>query len=179
MTSLAVADALEHECGLHTDIKWPNDILVDGRKVCGILAETVETESGRAVIVGIGINLHSNSLPEELRGVATSVEEVNGQKVDDEVLLSSLLDSFVVRYDALHNDGGIDGMLQEWTSRSSYAEGKRIRVSLGDGILEGTTRGIASDGALRVETDTGEITLVHAGDVTLSGTLTEGRPRNG
>jgi BirA family biotin operon repressor/biotin-[acetyl-CoA-carboxylase] ligase len=179
MTSLAVADTLEQVCGLRSDIKWPNDVLIDGRKICGILAETVETEAGRAAIVGIGINLNSNSLPDELRDIATSVEDASGQTVDEEVLFSKLLDLFAVRYDALHEFEGTNKLLREWTARSSYAEGKRVRVSIGDGIVDGTTRGIASDGALRVETATGEITLVHAGDVTLSGAPTEGRPYSG
>ena len=74
MSALAVADALGEACRLETDIKWPNDILAGERKVCGILAETVETNAGRAVMVGIGINLKQCVLPEELLSVATSVD---------------------------------------------------------------------------------------------------------
>jgi BirA family biotin operon repressor/biotin-[acetyl-CoA-carboxylase] ligase len=166
MCALAVADALGDACRLETDIKWPNDILAGERKVCGILAETVETNAGRAVIVGIGINLKLSALPEELSVVATSVEEATGRAFDEEEeLLRSLVDSIARRYEELHQARGADELLKEWAARSSYAEGKRVRVALPDEMFEGTTRGLASDGALRVETDAGSIRLVHAGDV--------------
>ncbi|MDQ3821010.1 MAG: biotin--[acetyl-CoA-carboxylase] ligase, partial [Acidobacteriota bacterium] len=71
MSALAVRDALLEACGLRTDIKWPNDIVVGDRKLCGILAETVETGTGRAVILGIGINLDDRAFPPELRETAT------------------------------------------------------------------------------------------------------------
>lgn len=166
MFALAVADALSDACRLETDIKWPNDILAGERKVCGILAETIETNAGRAVVVGIGINLKQCALPEELLSVATSVEEATGRAFDEEEkLLRSLVDSIARRYDGLHQASGADELLQEWAARSSYAAGKRVRVALSDEIFEGTTRGLASDGALRVETDAGLIRHVHAGDV--------------
>ena len=179
MTALAVGDALLDACGLQTDIKWPNDLLVDGRKVCGILTETVETDQGRAAIVGIGVNLNTNALPEELRVVATSVEEVTGTAPDSEALLRRLLLSFSQRYAALHQSPGAEEMLKEWSSRSSYSDGACVRISLEDDIVEGVTRGLASDGALRVETNDGEIRLVRAGDVAAqSGAPTKGRLYN-
>lgn len=167
MSSLVVADALFETFKFQTDIKWPNDVLVDGRKVCGILTETVETDQGRAAIVGIGVNLNANALPEELRDFAISVEEVTGNAPDPEELLRLLMLSFSRRYDALHQASGPEEMLKEWTTCSSYSEGKLVRISLDDEIVEGVTRGLASDGALRVETDTDEIRLVRAGDVTV------------
>jgi BirA family biotin operon repressor/biotin-[acetyl-CoA-carboxylase] ligase len=166
MSSLAVADALSEACQLETDIKWPNDVLANGRKVCGILAETVETENGRAVIVGIGINLKQGAFPAELKDVATSVEAEVGSAPVLEELLRSLTHSIARRYDALHQSTGAAELLGEWSARSSYAEGMRVRVALEGETLEGITRGLASDGALRVETDAGEIRIVRAGDVT-------------
>ena len=168
MTSLVVADALQEAVNLQTDIKWPNDLLVNGRKVCGILTETVETGMGRAAIVGIGINLNANALPEALLAVATSVEEVTGHAPNAEEILRLLLLSFSRRYDEIHQASGKEEMLKEWTDRSSYSKGTRVRIRLGDENVEGVTRGLASDGALRVETDAGEIRLVRAGDVTVA-----------
>src|ERR1051325_2795718 len=75
MAALPVSDALMKSCGLRADIKWPNDILADERKLCGILAETIETVYGSAAIVGIGINLTKAAVPKELRSNATSLEE--------------------------------------------------------------------------------------------------------
>jgi biotin-(acetyl-CoA carboxylase) ligase len=105
-------------------------------------------------------------LPLELRESATTVEEAAGRACETEELLRSLTRSIVRRYDELHQPQGAELLLEEWAARSSYAEGLRVRVHLTDEVLEGTTRGLASDGALRVETDAGSIRLVHAGDVT-------------
>jgi BirA family biotin operon repressor/biotin-[acetyl-CoA-carboxylase] ligase len=165
MASLAVRDALERACSLETDIKWPNDVYAGGRKLCGILAETVEAETGRAVIVGIGINLNDRAFPEELKSVATSVEAEAGAAVDREVLIEELVRALGQKYELLQSAGGAALMLAEWTARSSYAVGKRVRVELHGEMIEGTTRGLEPDGALRVETVAGEIKLIRAGDV--------------
>jgi len=166
MTAVAVHDALREACGLEMDIKWPNDIYAREAKLCGILAETVETAQGRACIVGIGINLRSEAFPENLSATATSIEALTGSPVDAESILQALLRTFAERYEMLSGTDGASLTLAAWTARSSYAEGKRVRVSLAGEILEGTTRGLEPDGALRVETDTGQIRLIRAGDVT-------------
>ena len=174
MCALAVADALLEACKLETDIKWPNDIYARGRKVCGILAETVETPAGRAVVVGIGINLKQDAFPQELRELATSVEEETGRAPETEELLRSLTLFIARRYDVLHQPQGAEKILEELAAHSSYAYGRHVRVALGDETLEGTTRGLAGDGALLVETETGEIRRVHAGDVTAVRKLKQG-----
>lgn len=163
--ALAVHDALLETCALQTDIKWPNDILAGERKLCGILAETVETRAGRACVVGIGINLNDRAFPPELSEVATSVETQTGNKTESDALLQTLTGTLGARYAMLHETGGAARVVREWAARSSFAEGRRVRVALAEEILEGTTRGLESDGALRVETDAGEIRIVRAGDV--------------
>jgi len=163
--SLAVQDALLEACTLRTDIKWPNDIYGGERKLCGILAETVETEGARACVVGIGINLSDHAFPEELREAATSVEALTGKATDAETLLEALLLAFANRYETLQGDEGSARTLSAWTARSSYAEGRRVRVSLPAESFEGTTRGLEPDGALRVETN-GQIRIIRAGDIT-------------
>ena len=166
MTAVAVHDALLAVCSLRTDIKWPNDILVNEKKLCGILAETVETSLGRAVIVGVGINLTSQAFPPELQGAAASVETETGRRTDQEVVFETLSRLLITGYEALQGTGGPEIIVKEWSARSSYASGKRIRVSENDESFSGTTRGLEPDGALRVETDDGEIRIVRAGDVT-------------
>lgn len=166
MASLAVHEALEDSCALKTDIKWPNDILTNERKLCGILAETVDTPIGRAVVVGIGINLTDGAFPLELQDIVTSVESATGKVPDLEVVLHNLVKALERRYDLLHSAGGGEEIIQAWSALSSYARGRRIRVANGDDILYGTTRGLESDGALRLETASGEIKVVRAGDVT-------------
>ena len=165
-TALTVSDALMKACGLRTDIKWPNDICVGERKLCGILAETVETNRGNAAIVGIGINLNADGLPEPLRDQATSVETVTGRRIDSDHVLRELVPALVERYDLLQSPEGREHTIREWCANSSYAIGRQVLVSLSDETFEGTTRGLESDGALRVETSCGKIRIVRAGDVT-------------
>jgi BirA family biotin operon repressor/biotin-[acetyl-CoA-carboxylase] ligase len=166
MAAVAVYDALLNVYALETDIKWPNDILANDKKLCGILAETVDTPIGRAVVLGIGINLKHNSFPAELDRVATSVEAAAGRSGDAQDVLEALVSSLAGYYQMLQRPGGPEEIIREWSTRSSYATGKRIRVANGDEILEGTSRGLERDGTLRIETDTGEIKTVRAGDVT-------------
>ena len=163
--AVAARDALAEACALETDIKWPNDLLAGGRKLCGILAETFETPRGRAVVVGIGINLTNRAFPPEILKSATSVEEQTGRAPDGERLLASLTRSLARRYEILQAEGGVASTVREWESRSTFARGRRVRVALAGESFEGTTRGLEPDGALRVETDAGRLRVVRAGDV--------------
>jgi BirA family biotin operon repressor/biotin-[acetyl-CoA-carboxylase] ligase len=163
--ALAVRDALHDACALETDIKWPNDLLARGRKLCGILAETVETPRGRAVVVGIGINLNNRAFPPEILETATSVEEQTGHAPDAEHLLAALTRSLARRYETVQATGGASEIVREWEAHSTYARGRRVRVSLAGETFEGTTRGLEPDGALHVETDAGQTRIVRAGDV--------------
>src|SRR6266850_880655 len=171
MAAVAVQGALLDVYDLETDIKWPNDILVNDRKLCGILAETVDTPLGRSVILGIGINLKHNSYSAEVDGVATSVEVAAGRSEDPQIVLEALVGLLARYYAMLQRSGGSEEIVREWSRRSSYANGRRIRVANGDQILEGTTRGLEQDGALRIETDTGKIQTIRAGDVTAVRTI--------
>ncbi len=173
MAALAVTDALQDACGLSTDIKWPNDIYAEGRKLCGILAETVETSAGIACILGIGINLKTTAYPDSLRDLATSVEALTGGAPDVERLLQALTRAISRHYQRLHEPDGEAQTLGEYLARSSFAEGKRVRVSLETETIEGWTRGLEPDGALRVETDLGVTRIVRAGDVTALRASTE------
>jgi len=163
--ALAVRDALEEACGVEADIKWPNDLLAGGRKLCGILAETAEGARGRAVVLGVGVNLRRGSFPPEIGDTATSVEEQTGRAPDAEILLTSLTRSLARHYETLHTPDGAAEILREWQRRSTYARDRRVRVALAAETFEGTTRGLDPDGALRVETDAGEVRTVRAGDV--------------
>jgi BirA family biotin operon repressor/biotin-[acetyl-CoA-carboxylase] ligase len=166
MAALSVADALKEACALAVDIKWPNDIYAQERKLCGILAEMIETPLGRACIVGIGINLKESAFPAELREVAVAVETLTGSVPDVDSLLQALTSAIAHRYQVLQAAGGAEKTLDEWAARSSFASGKHVRVALEHEIIEGITRGLEPDGALRVETEAGEIKIIRAGDVT-------------
>ena len=159
MSAVAVHDVLSEVYNLKPDIKWANDVHVNGRKICGILAETVETNKGLAVIVGIGINLKSTNFPAEI--IATSIEEETKLTVNFDEVHEALTRFFTYHYDNF--DAKI--IRKEWTKRSSYAFGKEVKILSGNETLFGITRGIEENGALRIETDNGEIKIIHAGDV--------------
>jgi BirA family biotin operon repressor/biotin-[acetyl-CoA-carboxylase] ligase len=162
--ALAVADAVRETCELQVDIKWPNDILFDERKLCGILAETVETASGMACVLGIGVNLTAASFPAELKERATSIASA-GKLGDREALLGALLENSQRRYETLRKIDGPAAVISDWTTASSFANDKQVRVDTGSEIFDGTTRGLEADGALRVETLDDGIRIVRAGDV--------------
>ena len=165
LAAVAVGDALWEACELRTDIKWPNDLLAGERKICGILAEVIDTRAGRAIVLGIGINLTSDAYPEELKDRAVSVAEASGGPVDLEAILRSLLKALSRWYSIFLTTEGSEEILKAWIDRSSYANGKFVRVANGDELLTGITRGLELDGALRLEVEDGSVKTLRAGDV--------------
>lgn len=161
---VAVADTLKL-FGLKPDIKWVNDVLVGGRKICGILAENADSEHGPAVVLGIGINLTDANFPPELAQAATSVSSEADRAVSGRELLELLLGRFEHFYDLLQSPDGPAKIIEEWRLRSSYYAGKRVTVRTGEEIIEGTTDGLEENGALRVRTSTDETRIIFSGDV--------------
>ena len=141
MAALAVREALQVCCALNVDIKWPNDILVGNRKLCGILSETVETSEGRAVIIGIGINLTGSGVPEDLRAVATSLEDETQQKIDAKTILQAVLNALSEHYLALQVEGGERAIIKRWEKSSSYAKDKRVSIHAADETFTGIYSG--------------------------------------
>ena len=163
MTGVAVHDTLQ-DLGLNADIKWVNDVLVNGKKISGILAETTETNNGLAVGVGIGINLKSTNFPPEIADIATSLESetkvaATGNLVE---LLTKYLTYF---YEILRSENGPAEIIDQWRRRSSYFSGKAVRVVLENETITGVTDGLEPNGALRVRRENGELSIIHAGDV--------------
>lgn len=165
MAAIAVHDALETLYDFACDIKWVNDVHVQGKKICGILSEAAETKKGAAIVVGIGINLKSSNFPPEIAEIATSVEAETKTAPDAEILLQKLTANLSQYYELLGGASGAEKIRTQWSRRSSYAVGKSVKVTTENEIISGTTRGIETDGALRVETESGEIRVVRAGDV--------------
>jgi BirA family biotin operon repressor/biotin-[acetyl-CoA-carboxylase] ligase len=164
MAGVAACDTLK-EIGVSADIKWVNDLLVNEKKIGGILAETVETSTGLAVIVGIGINLTSRNFTEDIADTATSIEAENGKKLSQDDVAEILSRYLLYFYGLLNQQDGAQQILYEWQKRSSYFDGKRISVTLADSIIVGTTDGLEPNGALRVKTDDGWVKIIQAGDV--------------
>jgi BirA family biotin operon repressor/biotin-[acetyl-CoA-carboxylase] ligase len=165
MSAVVVAEVLRAVYDLKTDIKWANDVHVDDKKICGILAETAETKKGLAVVVGIGVNLTSANFPPELEKIATSIEDENGEKPNAEDVLQNLTKQFAKFYRIFSGAEGAEKIREEWAKNSSYFFGKSVQVRLENETIFGKTCGIEENGALRVKTDDGKIKIVQAGDV--------------
>jgi BirA family biotin operon repressor/biotin-[acetyl-CoA-carboxylase] ligase len=166
VAGLAVRDAVQEETGVAADLRWPNDLLANGNKFCGILSEMyAEPSQVKFVIVGIGINVNHTSFPPELAGMATSLRMITGRPVSRLQLLVRLLRQLESYYNRFLTEGA-ESILARFTETSSYARGKRVRINIGSESYVGTTDGLEPNGLLRVRRDDGEVSVVLSGDVT-------------
>jgi len=164
--AVAVAETLSFDLGLPADIKWPNDVLVRGRKICGILAESsIESDRLQHVILGVGINLSQAEFPEDIRQAATSIFIESGKTLACDDLLPLLFERLDHWYrTAVSTPARVISRCEEL---SSSARSCRVRISTAEGEVEAVTRGIAPSGALVIETPTGATHEVFSGEVTL------------
>lgn len=164
IVGLAASDACAKVAGVDPKLKWPNDLVVDDRKLGGILAEAVVEAGGlTAVVVGMGLNVNWPApLPDDLAATATACNLAAGRDVDRDALLGSFLDRLDARYDASGDDVTA---LDDVRARSATL-GREVRVELpGDRVVIGRAVDLAEDGALLVETRPGEVVRVSVGDV--------------
>jgi BirA family biotin operon repressor/biotin-[acetyl-CoA-carboxylase] ligase len=163
MAAIAVAEVLIARDIAGVDIKWPNDVLVNDRKVCGILVEGTSSGSNRhRIILGIGINLNHRSFPQKLGATATSLMIETGCSVDIDQFCDQLLERIAHWYERWAMSDAIISRFQEL---SSYARGRLVIATLDDGQITGETAGLTVTGALRVATSDGRIKQIMAGDV--------------
>jgi BirA family biotin operon repressor/biotin-[acetyl-CoA-carboxylase] ligase len=166
MAAVATAEAIEKFSGLQPLIKWPNDILLNGRKMAGLLNEIKsETDRIHFVILGIGVNLNiaGKMFPKEIRAIATSLKEEMGQGVSRKIFLASFLQELEKWYTVFIKQGEAI-ILKSWRERAQI-KGRQVRmVSFGETIT-GRAIDVDSDGALIIETRRGERKRVVAGDV--------------
>jgi BirA family biotin operon repressor/biotin-[acetyl-CoA-carboxylase] ligase len=161
VAAVAVADALGM-AGVTTTIRWPNDVMVGTRKICGMLAEAVTTREGALehVILGIGLNVNQRDFPTSIRTLATSVRIETGREHAVEEMREAVLAGLEGWYRRFV-EGGFGALLPAWLGR---AQGIGRRARAADG-REGIAVGLAADGALLVRTDSGETVRVVAGEV--------------
>jgi BirA family biotin operon repressor/biotin-[acetyl-CoA-carboxylase] ligase len=165
MAGLSVHAAAEAVTGLNVDLKWPNDLLIGGKKAGGILTEMhAEPSQVRFVIVGIGLNVNQEKFPGELASIATSLRMESGKRQSRMELLVRLLREFESDYNRFLREG-VSGVVERFEMVSSYARGKRVRVSNGSESYVGTTAGLGPEGLLQVEREDGRLMTVIAGDV--------------
>jgi BirA family transcriptional regulator, biotin operon repressor / biotin---[acetyl-CoA-carboxylase] ligase len=166
MAGLSAHSAVQAVTGLAVDLKWPNDLLIRGKKAGGILTEMhAEPNQVRFVIVGIGLNVNQENFPGELARTATSLRAETGKSQSRMELLVRLLREFETDYNRFVREG-VASVIARFESVSSYARGKRVRVTNGTASYAGTTAGLGPEGLLQVEREDGRITAVISGDVT-------------
>jgi BirA family biotin operon repressor/biotin-[acetyl-CoA-carboxylase] ligase len=165
MAGVATQHAVSAVTGLSVDIRWPNDLLVNGKKICGILTE-MNAELGRlhAVVLGMGINVNHAQIPAELKSTATSLRIESGRTWSRAQMIVALLKELETYYHLLLEKGN-SAIVENWAAASTYAHGKRIRIVTHQGESFASTIGLDPSGALRVRYEDGREEALVAGEV--------------
>ncbi len=165
LAGLSLHSAILAQTGLNAELKWPNDILVQGKKLGGILTEMhAEPSQVRFVIVGIGLNVNQDKFPSELSSIATSLRKESDKSFSRLELLVRLLREFETDYNRFLREGP-SYVVGRFAEVSQFANGRRVRVDTGRDSYSGHTAGLSADGLLLVKKDSGETVTVVAGDV--------------
>jgi BirA family biotin operon repressor/biotin-[acetyl-CoA-carboxylase] ligase len=166
ITPLAVAEGIEQITGLYTRIKWPNDVLVNGKKVCGVLplAELTDDDVAYALVgIGVNVNLDVGDYP-EIADIATSLKAEAGREISREELLARILERLEDLYLAVRRDEVVS---VEW-KRRLHTLGQHVRIQAGGGEeIAGVAVDADSDGSLILRRDDGAHIRVEAGEVLL------------
>lgn len=177
VAAAAIHGAISDECpGLSPFIKWPNDILAGGRKLCGILCEMEsEPDCTHFVVVGFGVNVNLDPVPDELRPIATSIAIESGRTASRASLLAGILNRF-------------EGLYREWLSREdlgfllprleahAWLHGKEVSIEQFDRVLSGTVVGLSPQGHLLLKGPDGSVTGVSSGEAHLQSINNQTRP---
>ncbi|WP_211744977.1 biotin--[acetyl-CoA-carboxylase] ligase [Paenibacillus sp. Marseille-Q4541] len=166
LTGVAVCSAIRNVTGVEAGLKWPNDILVDGRKVCGILLESAtEDNKVRYCIAGIGIdvNLSEQDYPEELSSIATSLKIESGSMISRSKLIGEVMNELEARYEQYEKEG-FAPILKEWEALSASL-GKQVRTETPNLVIEGKAIGLSDSGGLIVLTKEGKKSTIFSGEV--------------
>ena len=164
--AVAVAETLRLDFQVAADIKWPNDVLVRGRKICGILVEAA-IEGGRLqyAVMGIGVNIAQKLFPQGIENYATSLLLETGRAILLEDFIEVMLPKLNDWYHAAMSRP--DQVIARWEELSSFGRDCSVRIESSEGAVEGVTRGLAATGALIVELSNGERREIVAGEVSV------------
>jgi len=170
LAGIALTEAIEDVTGLEVGIKWPNDILLNGKKLVGILTEMdCDMETIHSVTVGMGINVNTKAFPEDLKEIATSLYLETGRKYDRAKLLGQAMARFEEIYEGFLAAGGVFAPFKERYRRKCLNIGKEVRV-IGGGTYLATALDITPEGELIVKRrDNGAEEVVFSGEVSIRG----------
>ncbi len=160
---VAFAEAVRACTHLPVTIKWPNDLVIDRRKLAGILTEASATGEFEYAVVGFGLNMRSAAYPPEFADRATSVEAELGRAIDRGAVLAQCL-AAVAQWTDLLGAGKVDAILDRWRTLAPTARGAEVEWSGPAGVVRGVTEGIDHDGALLVRTENG-VERIIAGEI--------------
>ncbi len=168
MSSVACANALRKVTGLNVTIKWPNDLIIQKKKLCGILTE-LKTERNKIIfaVAGIGINVNAdiNEFPEDVKYIATSLKNETGIVYSRTEIVAETLNEIDRWYKTLKVMDR-DALLSEW-KRLSSTLGREVMVVTGQGTITGLALDLDSEGMLMIKLTSGEVKRISSGDVTI------------
>lgn len=165
---LSVAQAMK-KLGIDVSIKWPNDAVVSGKKICGILTEmSLEGISIREVVIGVGINVNLETIDEEIKGVASSLYLETGKRYDRNEIINLVMQQFEINYEKYAETLDLTYLVDDYNSLLINKD-KQVRVLDPKEPFEGIARGINVQGELLVEREDGEVVAVGAGEVSVRG----------
>ncbi|MCF7811664.1 biotin--[acetyl-CoA-carboxylase] ligase [bacterium] len=147
-------------------LKWPNDLMVEKRKLCGILSDAGVDKKGRHfIVVGIGININQTfaDFPGNIKNIATSLQLISGKTQYRGLILKSILRRLEKYYQRLKQEG-FDWIAAEWLDRSGLL-GKKLEISDNNGKIHGICTGLQNDGAMRLSLTDGTNKTIYSGDV--------------
>lgn len=162
-TGSALAESVARMTGLKPKLKYPNDLMINGKKTAGILAELKKKEGNDIAVIGIGINVKKSKLPKEIESFATSLEAESGVELGREKLLASFLFLFDEMADILES-GRIEKIIERY-EQYAMTDGESVTVTTAGSSRKGTTAGIGSAGELLVKIENGDIVSVCSGEV--------------
>lgn len=167
--ALAVARAIREQTGAEALIKWPNDIVVDGKKLCGILTEmSTEMTYINYVVIGVGINVNQNQFSEELKERATSLKLEEGRAFRRSAIIASALEWFETYYEQFRKDGNLAG-LQNAYNELLVNRGRQVQILEPENHYEAYASGINDAGELVVTLEDGSVRNIFAGEVSVRG----------
>lgn len=165
----AVQSAVTEVCGMQAQIKWPNDIVLNGKKVTGILTEmSVQGEYIQHVVIGVGVNVKEQEFVPELEGKATSLEQESGRQISRAALLEKIMENFEADYALFLKKQNLS-LLMEAYNAALVNCGREVRVLDPAGEYTGIAQGINEKGELCVKTADGKLKKVYAGEVSVRG----------
>lgn len=167
--AMAVMEGIQETSGIEAMIKWPNDLVVDGKKVCGILTEmSLEEDRIRHIVMGIGINVNNTSFPEELQEKAIAISMITEKKISRAKLAAAVCKSFEYYYQKFLEDGDLRRIIDAYNARL-VNRGQQVVISDGTGQFTCVSAGVDATGALLVTKEDGSAEAITSGEVSVRG----------